>query len=210
MSFFELLPKIFTYPIMNEQLSDLTLLQELVDVLRIVAPADGPFSYCGKLLRIAGGCVTIASEFSQLCLRHQNVDSTRLTQTVTSPESHRKRKTSPGGIPGSAQASKIRSAGPHGQHHADHGVSNAEHGVSIPLVGGHVVGPSPMVSTGLPTEFTPPADAMGISGTGFDMFEGNSLTDMFPGWPRANSDNLSFLSEGLFWGDDDGFNSRQV
>ncbi|KAJ5605579.1 hypothetical protein N7510_008360 [Penicillium lagena] len=123
-AFFEILPTIFTYPLAGQNLDDLERLKELVSMLRFVTSADDPSSYCGKLLRIAGGCIEITEEFVQQCLQHQNS-----TSPARPLEAHsnlqKKRKASPTAWFGDVRARQVPSPSAPSYRPGELGLSNS-------------------------------------------------------------------------------------
>lgn len=163
-------------------------------MLRVVASSDQPLSYCGKLLRITSGCIAIADEFIQQSLRHQNAASADQVQPINLDQ-QRKRRAS------NVSVLEVRA-----------GKSRSPLDFSQQTRYPHLQGPAADVATTNPlmqSSIQPVVEAPDYMNMGYDGFGNNSLPDMFPGWPRADPDSLSFLTDGFFWGGEETHHSLQ-
>ena len=163
-------------------------------MLRVVASSDQSSSYCGKLLRITSGCIAVVDEFVQRCLRHQNAASTDCVQPINIDQQRKRRASNVSVL--ELRAEKSRSPLDFNQ----------------PARYPHLQGPAADAATTNPLmqpAIQPVAEAPGYVNMGYDGFGNNSLPDMFPGWPRADPDSLSFLTDGFFWGGEETHHSLQ-
>lgn len=164
-------------------------------MLRIVASADQPSTYCGKLLHITSGCIAIAEEFIQQCLRHQNARSTNPVSTAQS-ETKRKRRASNTSVL-EVRAEKSRSP-----------LNFSQQPVHLqpPGTAADAATPNPLL---MQTAIQPVGATPGYVNMGYDEFGNNNFQDIFPGWPTADPESLSFLTDGYFWGGDETYQSLQ-
>ena len=77
----------------------------------------------------------------------------------------------------------------------------------------HLQGPGTNAVTHNPLLMQPAIQPMegapGYMQMGYDEVGSSSFQGIFPGWPNADPDGLSFLTDGYFWGGDEIYQSLQ-